>query len=154
MSTHPLHLGHNLKRLREIQGVKQQALALQLGEGWNQKKISLLEARPWIEPELLQQLARALDVPVAAIEGFQEEGLRRQLTSPLPALPLVIDGEANLLEKCLQLQEENRSLYQQLLQAERDKSRLLQKLVNQQKRQAPCSPLHPLSRSHKRASLL
>jgi len=34
-----IHEGRNVKRIREILGIKQEALALELGDDWNQKKI-------------------------------------------------------------------------------------------------------------------
>jgi hypothetical protein len=43
--------------------VKQEALAISLGDYWNQKKISRLEERETIEEELLKQVADALQVP-------------------------------------------------------------------------------------------
>lgn len=51
--THPIHQGRNIKRFREMLGIKQEALASGLGEDWTQKKISLLEAKEIIEPEIL-----------------------------------------------------------------------------------------------------
>lgn len=72
MNEHP-HEGRNLKRIREMLGIKQEALALELGEDWNQKKISLLESKESIEPQLLEQLAGALKVNVEAIKNFDEE---------------------------------------------------------------------------------
>ncbi|WP_306309374.1 hypothetical protein [Fulvivirga ligni] len=53
--------------------MKQKALAFELGESWNQRKISLLEQKEDIENDLLQQVAEALKVPVEAIENFDEE---------------------------------------------------------------------------------
>lgn len=40
-----IHQGRNVKRLREMLGIKQEALAYALGEEWNQKKVSLLEQK-------------------------------------------------------------------------------------------------------------
>ena len=40
-----IHQGRNVKRFREMLGIKQEALAFDLGEEWNQKKISLLECK-------------------------------------------------------------------------------------------------------------
>ncbi|MGC4056624.1 MAG: hypothetical protein QM743_00665 [Chitinophagaceae bacterium] len=40
-----IHEGRNVKRFREMLGIKQDALAIDLGDDWNQKKISLLEQR-------------------------------------------------------------------------------------------------------------
>ncbi len=33
-----IHQGRNVKRFREMLGIKQEALALELGDDWNQKK--------------------------------------------------------------------------------------------------------------------
>lgn len=40
MTTKNIHQGRNIKRFREMLGIKQEALAFELGEDWNQKKIS------------------------------------------------------------------------------------------------------------------
>ena len=45
-------------------GIKQEAFATELGEDWNQKKVSLLEQKETIEDDLLQQVAKALKVLV------------------------------------------------------------------------------------------
>jgi len=67
------HEGRNLKRLREILGIKQDALAAELGDDWNQQKISLLEQKEVLDPQVLEQVAKALKVPVEAIKNFSEE---------------------------------------------------------------------------------
>jgi hypothetical protein len=54
-------------------GIKQEGLALELGDDWNQKKISLLEQKEVIEQELLEQVAKALKLPSEAIKNFDEE---------------------------------------------------------------------------------
>ena len=68
-----IHEGRNVKRIREMLGIKQETLALELGDDWNQKKISLLEGKETIEPQLLDEVAKALKVPVEAIKNFDEE---------------------------------------------------------------------------------
>jgi transcriptional regulator with XRE-family HTH domain len=68
-----IHQGRNVKRFREMLGMKQEALAQELGEDWTQKKISLLEAKEEIEPALLEQVAKVMKVPVKAIENFDEQ---------------------------------------------------------------------------------
>lgn len=68
-----IHEGHNVKRFREMLGIKQEALAFDLGEDWNQKKISLLEQKETIDAPLLQQISTALKIPVEAIQNFDEE---------------------------------------------------------------------------------
>ena len=54
-------------------GLKQDALASELGNDWNQQKISLLEQRELIDPPILEEVAKALKVPVDAIKNFSEE---------------------------------------------------------------------------------
>jgi len=54
-------------------GKKQETMAAELGGDWTQKKVSLLEAKEEIEPGILQEVAKALKIPAAAIENFDEE---------------------------------------------------------------------------------
>ncbi|KAA5532401.1 helix-turn-helix transcriptional regulator [Taibaiella lutea] len=68
-----IHEGRNVKRFREMMGIKQEALAFDLGEDWNQKKISLLEQKETIDTTLLQQIATVLKIPVEAFQNFDEE---------------------------------------------------------------------------------
>ena len=68
-----IHEGRNVKRIREMLGIKQDALAIELGDDWNQKKISLLEQKETIEPTILDEVAKALKVPVDAIKNFDED---------------------------------------------------------------------------------
>src|SRR5690606_19053180 len=68
-----VHEGRNVKRFREMLGIKQEALAAELGEDWTQSKISLLEAKETIEPDILEQVAKALKVTPEAIRSFSED---------------------------------------------------------------------------------
>ncbi|MCY1550056.1 hypothetical protein D9M68_862740 [compost metagenome] len=54
-------------------GIKQEALAFELGDEWNQKKISLLEQKETVEANILAQVAKILKVPVEAFENLDEE---------------------------------------------------------------------------------
>ncbi|MYZ59336.1 XRE family transcriptional regulator [Elizabethkingia anophelis] len=73
MPNKKIHQGRNIKRFREMLGIKQDALAYELGGDWNQKKISLLEQKETIETSILQQVSAVLKIPVEAIENFDEE---------------------------------------------------------------------------------
>ncbi|MGY5252923.1 XRE family transcriptional regulator [Sphingobacterium spiritivorum] len=73
MPNKKIHQGRNIKRFREMLGIKQDALAYELGEDWNQKKISLMEQKETIETSILQQVSTILKIPVEAIENFDEE---------------------------------------------------------------------------------
>lgn len=68
-----VHQGRNIKRFREMLGIKQEVLALELGEDWSQKKISLLEQKDTIEEEILHQVSHILRIPVEAFQNFDEE---------------------------------------------------------------------------------
>lgn len=68
-----IHQGRNVKRFREMMGLKQDALAYELGYDWNQQKVSLLEQKETIETDILAQVAAILKVPVEAFQNFDEE---------------------------------------------------------------------------------
>lgn len=68
-----VHEGRNIKRFREMLGMKQDALAADLGHDWNQQRVSLLEQRETIELDVLQQIAAVLHLPIEAIQNFDEE---------------------------------------------------------------------------------
>ncbi|WP_110366004.1 helix-turn-helix domain-containing protein [Chryseobacterium sp. CBTAP 102] len=73
MQNKKIHQGRNIKRFREMLGIKQEALAFELGDDWNQKKVSLLEQKEIVESDVLVQVAQILKVPAEAIENFDEE---------------------------------------------------------------------------------
>ena len=53
--------------------IKQDALAWELGEDWNQQKVSLLEQKDVIDDAILQQVSQILKIPVEAFKNFDEE---------------------------------------------------------------------------------
>jgi transcriptional regulator with XRE-family HTH domain len=67
-----IHQGKNIILFREMQGMKQERLAYELGEDWNVEKIFLLEQQEIIEDSLLKQIADILKVSVEAIKNFEE----------------------------------------------------------------------------------
>lgn len=134
-----IHQGRNVKRFREMLGIKQEGLALELGDDWNQRKISLLEQKEVIEPELLEQIAKALKVPVEAIKNFDEETAINNIqnnydNAVINAGPTInYKCTFNPLDKWAEEITENRKLYERLLQAEKEKTELLQKLLDKLK---------------------
>ncbi|PSK89888.1 helix-turn-helix domain-containing protein [Taibaiella chishuiensis] len=66
-----VHEGRNVKRFREMLGIKQDYLAVNLD--MSQQAVSLIEQRETIDAPLLQQIADILKVPVEAIQNFDGE---------------------------------------------------------------------------------
>ncbi len=138
-----IHHGRNVKRFREMQGLKQEGLAYLLGDDWNQKKISVLEKKEAIDESLLEQVAAQLKVPAEAIKNFDEEAaiynIQNNYEGSNTGATGVNGGNQNYdctfnpLDKYVEAMEENKKLYERLLQVEREKNELLQELQNGQK---------------------
>jgi transcriptional regulator with XRE-family HTH domain len=71
MTERTIHEGRNVKRIREMLGIKQETLAADLN--WSQQKISLLEQKENIDDAVLEEVAKILKVPVEAIKNFDEQ---------------------------------------------------------------------------------
>ncbi len=67
----PVHLGNNVRRIREIVGVKQFELAEKCN--WSQQLMSKLENNEFIDHEHLETIAKKLGVTPEFIENFREE---------------------------------------------------------------------------------
>lgn len=120
-------------------GIKQEAFAIDLGDDWNQKKISALEQKEVIDDPLMEQIAELLKVPVAAIKNFDEEAAMNIIGNTVTTVNDNATGQIfqfnpviNPIEKWIEALEENKKLYERLLQVEREKSELLQKILDKQ----------------------
>lgn len=120
--TNTIHVGKNVKRLREILGIKQDALALDLGI--SQQAISQLEQRESIDKELLEKVAKSLRVSPEAIKNFNEEAAINIIattfnshdnSSSISYQPTL---NFNPIEKIVEL-------YERLLQSEKEKMELM-----------------------------
>jgi transcriptional regulator with XRE-family HTH domain len=128
-----VHQGRNVKRFREMLGIKQEALADQLGGDWSQKKISLVEAKETIEPGLLDELAKALKVPSEAIRNFSEEAIFNIVNNTFhdfhdhaQASALNYHCTFNPIDKIVEL-------YEALLKSEREKVAMLERMLQSKK---------------------
>lgn len=124
-----IHEGRNLKRLREMLGIKQEALAMSLGEDWNQKKISLLEQKEIIEPVILQQLSAALKIPIPSFREFDPEivllRFHQNLTENCP------QPSNHPFQKIIEIYEEKIIvLYERMLACEREKVEIMKDMVS------------------------
>ncbi|KQO21256.1 transcriptional regulator [Flavobacterium sp. Leaf82] len=131
--TKPNHIGRKISRIRELKDMKQEALAQAMGT--NQQAVSILENSETIDDEKLIQVAKALGVSVEAIKNFSDEGVFNYFNNfsdnsinqgPIGAHNVC---HFNPLDKLIESYEENKKLYERLVQAEKDKVEYLEKLL-------------------------
>jgi transcriptional regulator with XRE-family HTH domain len=126
------HIGRKISYIRELRGMKQEALATALGI--TQQAVSFIENSETIEEEKLKQIAEALGVTVDAIRDFSEDAVINIISSTLHDNAGSINNDCTLnfnpMDKLLQVIEENTKLYERLLQSEKDKVVYLEKLMN------------------------
>ena len=131
MNEKTIHEGRNVKRIREIFGVKQDALAFDLG--MSQQAISSIEQKEKIDEKLMEDIARILKVPVDAIKNMTDDSATNFINTFQdnsvnngPYFHCTI----NPLEKYIEQVEKNEKLYEDLLRSEREKNALLERIIN------------------------
>lgn len=116
--------------------IKQEALAWELGEDWSQKRVSLLEQKEVIEDDVLDQVAKILKVPTEAIKSFDAENAVNIISETInnhDQSSLIQQNPVfnfNPIDKWVEALDENKKLYERLLQSEREKVELLQKVLD------------------------
>ncbi|WP_079240577.1 MULTISPECIES: helix-turn-helix domain-containing protein [Chryseobacterium] len=129
-----IHQGRNVKRFREMLGIKQEALALDLGEDWNQKKISLLEQKETIENQLLEKISEVLKIPVEAFQNFDEEQAVNLISCTFSDNAMFNNRievqNINPIDKIVQLHEEKIALYERMLKEKDEMMSRLEKLLD------------------------
>lgn len=118
-----IHEGNNLRRIREILQMKQDTLALKLS--MSQQAVSAMERRPVLGEALLQKLSTVLGVPPIVVRHFNDQRLRSFLVACFVAndMPASSDitSSGTLWVRYLDLIEENRRLYQELIREKEEK---------------------------------
>jgi transcriptional regulator with XRE-family HTH domain len=130
--TKPNHIGRKISRIRELRDMKQEALAQALGI--SQQTISAIENSETIEEERLIEVAKALGVTVEAIKNFSEEAAINYFNTFNESSNNFNHYNTctfNPLDKLMETVEENKKLYERLLQSEKDKIEYLEKLLQQ-----------------------
>ncbi|WP_131539691.1 helix-turn-helix domain-containing protein [Pedobacter nototheniae] len=113
------HIGRKISRIREIRGIKQDALAIELGV--SQQTISKIEQSEEVEDSTLEKIAKVLGVSVEAIKNFSEEVLIfhiQNMHDNSTAYAYNFQCTYNPLDKVVEL-------YERLLASEREKIELL-----------------------------
>ena len=124
-----IHQGKNIKCFREMLNIKQEYLANELGEGWSQRKISILEQKEEIDKEILAKIAQALKLPTEAIKQFDTEMALQNLNEYFQEVPRM--GNFYDFNKSGQVYfSKIISLYERMLDIEHEKNELLLRLIN------------------------
>jgi len=129
-TTKPNHIGRKIARIRELRGMKQETLAEELGI--SQQSISHIEQSEKLDDAKLEDIAKALGVSKEGIENFSEEAILNIIgnTYNVDNSSAVNYGcTINPLEKLIEAYEENKKLYERLVQAEKDKVAYLEELL-------------------------
>ncbi|MFH6987738.1 helix-turn-helix transcriptional regulator [Flavobacterium collinsii] len=123
-TTKSKHIGRNISRIRELKGMKQEALAIAIGV--SQQSVSNLEASETIEAAKLAEIAKVLGVTVEAIENFSEENVINYFNTFHESVTgsFITNNSCNFnpLDKVVEL-------YERLVQAEKEKNEYLEKLL-------------------------
>lgn len=125
-ATKPKHIGRNISRIRELRGMKQEALALAIGV--SQQSVSNIEASETIEEEKLIAIAVVLGVSAEAIKNYSDETVLNVINNTFTSHDsstinaINIQPNFNPLDKVVEL-------YERLVQAEKDKVEYLEKLL-------------------------
>lgn len=120
------HVGRNLQRIRVYLGMKQEALAADLGV--NQQVISKIEKQEEIEEGFLKRIAEVLGISEEVIKEFDVEKTifninhhnYKDANISEGATTYAIVQQINPLEKIVEL-------YERLLKSEQDKIEILKK---------------------------
>ena len=129
-----IHEGRNIKRFREMLGIKQDALAIELGDDWNQQRVSLLEQKESIDAALLSQVSAALKIPVEAIQNFDEQQAVNVIANTFTdfkdsASAINIQPVFNPIDAILKLHEEKIALYERMLKEKEEMMATLKHLL-------------------------
>jgi len=121
------HIGRKISRLRELKGLKQEAMAIELGI--SQQAISRIEQSVEIEDEVLERIAKVLGLTPEAVKNFNEEAVFNFFNTfndnSMQNQSGYYSCTFNPLDKLVEMMEKNEQLYERLLQSEREKVELL-----------------------------
>ena len=70
-----VHIGHNIKRIREIQGIKQEAFGVMCRSHYSQQRISEFEKMITLDEPILEELATTLGVTPEFVKSFKDENV-------------------------------------------------------------------------------
>lgn len=141
-----VHQGANVRRLRNIMGVKQSSLAEMLGT--TQQKVSRIESQRVIEKDTLLQIANILNVSPKIIEELDENPLSIVIENnnfeigygSISNTAIIQNDQNNEntinnpLDKIMELNKQTTDLFERMLAVEKEKSALLEQLLKKKEK--------------------
>ncbi|GAA3776465.1 helix-turn-helix transcriptional regulator [Flavobacterium ginsengiterrae] len=129
----PKHIGRNISRIRELRGMKQEALAFAIGV--TQQTVSNIEGSESIEEEKLNAIAEVLGVSAEALKNYSDEAVFNIIGNTVNnhdnAALFQYQPTFNPFDKLIESYDENKKLYERLVQSEKDKIEYLEKLLKE-----------------------
>lgn len=126
--------GANIRRWREWRGVNQDVLAEQIGV--SQATLSGYEKRDKLEPEMLDKIAKALDVPTEAITELEDGTAINIISNTFNDNAAANDNAAgvmNYYHPTFNPIDKIAELYERLLKSEQEKVAILQEIIQEKK---------------------
>ena len=130
MTEKTIHQGRNVKRIREMLGIKQDVLASDLG--LSQQAISQLEQKEALDKDMLEKIAAVLKVPVEAIKNFDEKSALNIISNTFTSTDSSTLNAINYyptfnpIDKIVEL-------YDALVKSEKEKVEMLHKILDEKK---------------------
>ncbi|PAM94147.1 transcriptional regulator [Flavobacterium sp. IR1] len=123
------NIGRNISRIRELRGMKQEALAEAMGV--SQQTVSGIEGSYEIEEQRLAQIARALGVTVDALENFTEESIFNYFNTFYDNSANNGQGNGNINHNVCTFNPLDKvvELYERLVQSEKEKVEYLENII-------------------------
>jgi len=131
-----IHHGHNIKRLREMLGIKQEAIAVELNI--TQQAVSGLEQKEEVDEPTLEKIARIMNIPVEAIKNMTEDTTYNYINTFNDEVTnhngfYNFNCSFNPIDKIVELYNDKIELYERMLKSEKEKAELFEKLLNEKK---------------------
>lgn len=133
-ATKPSHIGHKIGRIRELRGLKQEFVAHELKV--SQQTVSKIEQSETVDEELLEQISKILGVTPEGIKNFNEEAVFNYIQNNYEGAN-ASSGTIGIFQHCtfspidklIEVFEENKKLYERLLESEKEKIEFLRSKI-------------------------
>jgi transcriptional regulator with XRE-family HTH domain len=124
-ATKPNHIGRKISRIRELRGMKQEALAAELG--MSQQSVSHIEQSESIDDDKLEKVAKALGLTKEGIKNFSEESIFHNINNFNDNS--INNGPLNNFHCTFNPLDKVVELYERLVEAEKEKVKYLEELL-------------------------